>query len=253
MKKLQKIISITFAFLTIGAMIFTTSCGDKAPTPSEQHTHTYIKTDIPSTCTTKGYIEYKCSCGDFYTENPQNIIPHNGTGSCTMCNLDYYEELKQLIIANGVQASNSMYYFAGKTRSDENTEQSTYICFDPGSFDISVGLRWEYSIGNLLMTCDFMFFIKHPSESTGIKTGKYDWILRMTYNTTETYSSGTINGNTFSSMTTSLSMTSNYDSSTAEIAADFAKDTITDAFIPLLKISNNNIVPSNYGFVNYSL
>ena len=54
-------------------------------------------------------------------------------------------------------------------------------------------------------------------------------------------------------MTTSLSMTSGYDSTIAELAATFAKNAIEGALIPLLKTSKNNVTPSNYGFINYSL
>ena len=245
MKKMKKIITMSFLCLTIGLTVSMGSCG--------KHSHQYIETVVPPTCTTKGYTEYKCECGDLYTENSTDIIAHNGTGTCSMCKLDYYEELKQLVILNGVQGNNSMYYYAGETSRQENIELSTYVCFDPSTFNISVGVNCVSKDGSYTMTNDFMFFIMHPSESSGIKTGKCDWMLRIKFNTLESLESGTINGSTFSSMTTSLSMTSGYDSTIAELAATFAKNAIEGALIPLLKTSKNNVTPSNYGFINYSL
>ena len=41
------------------------------------HTHTYIETIVEVTCTTNGYTEYVCLCGDNYKDNYVNALDHD--------------------------------------------------------------------------------------------------------------------------------------------------------------------------------
>ena len=50
------------------------------PKPSESpHMHSYQSTVIAPTCTTKGYTEHRCSCGDSYKDSYSNALAHSFT------------------------------------------------------------------------------------------------------------------------------------------------------------------------------
>ncbi len=58
--------------------------------PALNHTHSYIETVVEPTCTTKGYILHKCSCGDEYKDNETPALGHSfknyvsdGNATCT--------------------------------------------------------------------------------------------------------------------------------------------------------------------------
>ena len=76
------------------------------------HEHEYESNITPSTCTTEGYIEYVCSCGDRYTE-PLPLASHNLSKAedkastctekgynnhkkCLTCDYETYDELPLL-------------------------------------------------------------------------------------------------------------------------------------------------------------
>ena len=251
MRKLIGGILASVMLFTAGVMV---GCGSSETTRESAHEsaheHAYVEKTIAATCTQEGYNQFVCECGDSY--KGETVLPktaHTGMGSCLICGLNYYEELTNLIKSNGIISNNSIYLYVGKTRTDSETEQSTYVSFDPGTFTISVRLSVEYSPN---MTADFIFFIKHPSEDSGIQTGKYTWSCRTTYKNYEMYASGILNGAVFSSYTTTLTVTSG-DSSMGGLAGDYAKYVMTDALIPLLKLGKNGVTPANLGFENFSL
>lgn len=64
-----------------------TSCTKKA---DDVHLHDYTVTTIEATCTTNGYVLYKCSCGDSYREETSalghNYIEQDQNYQCSRCN-----------------------------------------------------------------------------------------------------------------------------------------------------------------------
>lgn len=49
---------------------------ETVPTTDPQHTHEYAQTVIAPTCTQDGYTEYRCECGEHYTDNKQTAVGH---------------------------------------------------------------------------------------------------------------------------------------------------------------------------------
>ena len=116
MKKLQKIIAIGLTCLTIGSIVSMVGCAE--------HTHEYVETDILSTCTTKGYTEYKCSCGDLYTENEKELLSHTGRYQCSMCQMDFGEAFKNIMQQYGTNGvfTNLASNYTQQTYSNDNFE-----------------------------------------------------------------------------------------------------------------------------------
>ena len=58
----------------------------KAPTktepskPADGHTHSYNTSNVKATCTEKGYVLHKCSCGDSYKDNETAKLGHSFGG-----------------------------------------------------------------------------------------------------------------------------------------------------------------------------
>ena len=44
--------------------------------PMLEHVHNYTKNKVKPTCTTQGYTEYTCKCGDTYTDSYVDVIEH---------------------------------------------------------------------------------------------------------------------------------------------------------------------------------
>lgn len=60
-------------------------CGAKDPN-SGQHTHTYVTTVVPPTCTDRGYTLHECECGDNYKDTYVDALGHSyKDGSCEVC------------------------------------------------------------------------------------------------------------------------------------------------------------------------
>ena len=50
------------------------------------HVHSYTAAVTTPTCTSKGFTTYNCACGDSYTDDETEIIPHNYENRlCTVC------------------------------------------------------------------------------------------------------------------------------------------------------------------------
>lgn len=113
MRKTKKILAIVLSCLTVISSISFAACES-----SEPHTHHYVETVVPSTCTIKGYTEHKCACGDSYKDNEQELLSHSGRYQCSVCQMDFCEKLKEIIDEEG-----SFWYFdSAKTISISTTE-----------------------------------------------------------------------------------------------------------------------------------
>ena len=97
MQKTKNLLAIGLSCLTLLSSTSLVACRGQE---ENKHTHQYVETVIPATCTTKGYTEYKCSCGDSYKDNEQELIPHSGQYKCTTCQIDFGEKFKNIILEN---------------------------------------------------------------------------------------------------------------------------------------------------------
>ena len=174
----------------------------------------------------------------------QDTHQHIGMVSCEICGLNYFDEVKSLVLENGTINNMGQYYYRQKN-------QSTWVCYSPSDMSLSLGLNYNLDGGSY----DFTILIPSPSKDNSMQTGIYSWALFLSIGSTM----GTINGNTFSPFTDELTLTYYHDNlnyivgAIPSLCARFAKDTINNAFIPLLMLSKKNITPKNFGFANFSL
>lgn len=243
---MKKLIGGILASVALCTSLVAAGCGEPA------HEHVYVEETVAATCTQEGYNQFVCECGDSY--KGETVLPktaHTGKVTCSTCQINYFDEIKTLVMENGTISSNGQYYYIGKTTSGTSSVQGTYVSYDPSNMNIFIGLNYE--MPSLGAEYDFMIMISHPSEDAGLQTGKYTWMIRVKND----MAMGTLNGATFSSLTSSLSIEYNdgFKSITLEsirgLSASFAKSAIEDAFVPLLKLGDNGVTPANFGFVNF--
>ncbi len=67
MKKI-KLLCCLFAVTAACSALFLCAC--------DTHTHEYVKTVVPATCSEMGFTLYVCSCGDTYKDNYVNMLSH---------------------------------------------------------------------------------------------------------------------------------------------------------------------------------
>ena len=242
-------IAVVVGLIVLAIVVFGRNSSNNT---NSTHTHQYVETVVNATCLESGYNLFVCECGDSYKGNAvYEKTGHSGSVTCTKCGLNYFDELKSLIIQKGTISGGS-YYYLGQTRTDDDVEQSTYVSYDPSDMTIYIGLIYEWAG---LATYSFLIEIAHPSENTGLATGKFDWVFVLN----DDAAVGTLNGATFSKLTEELSISYNDGfassnlSSVRSLAASFAHYAINDAFLPLLRLGDKGITPKDLGFVNYSL
>ena len=238
--------------LVVGILVVS-GLNSKNGTGNKKHEHSYIEIQIPSTCSQDGYNQFECECGDFYKgEKVEAKKEHVGSISCSVCGLNYFDEIKSLIIANGTISNNGQYYYSGNEKTDGEITLSAYLSYDPANMNIFIAVNYDMGF---LGAYNFMIAMYHPSEGGGLVTGKYDWIIGINNST----AMGVLNGTTFSSLTSELSISYNdgfnsYSlSSIRSLAASFAHSAIYDGLLPLLRLSEKGLTPQVLGFKNYVL
>jgi len=241
MKKILKWLSVGLS-CTVMAISFA-GCGGSAEPPHE-HAYTQIET-VAATCQEIGYEKHICSCGDYYVDNETSYANHSGKVKCSVCNLDYFEELKSLTVQYGSLGENGIYTYIGTP-------------YD-GVFPAIVYNTSEGSISlmtlNTVLDTDFIYSlsIPHISNGTGLREGKYIWLLLVGSDS----ALGVLDANLFSDYTSSLKITtasgisSSQYSNISSIAASYTKIVLKYAFVPLLEKSTKGIKPVNFGFYNY--
>ena len=163
-----------------------------------------------------------------------------------MCGLDYYEELKTLILENATDRKESgtcsvitKYKGLEVWMSYETQNDRMYvICSEEGD--------WAFDA--------FMLFI----DKASVKNWEYDWELSDGWGTGQSGEiSGQLEAEDFSNSTSALK----YDNSTfkssdtaekqAQVAASRLEIAIVHGFKVLLQKSNNKISPYHYGFEHF--
>ena len=71
MKKI-KLLCCLFAVTAACSALFLCACDNN----KETHTHEYVKTVVPATCSERGFTLYVCSCGDTYKDDYVNMLAH---------------------------------------------------------------------------------------------------------------------------------------------------------------------------------
>ena len=122
MQKTKKLLAIGLSCLTVMSSIFFVACGEE--TEENKHTHQYVEIVVPSTCTTKGYTEHKCVCGDSYNDTEQALLAHSGRYQCSMCQIDFGEKFKAIVAEYGTNGvfTNIASNYTQKTYSNDNFE-----------------------------------------------------------------------------------------------------------------------------------
>ena len=75
-------------------------------TTNQEHTHSYITTVVNPTCSSEGYTEHKCNCGDVYYSDYTQPTPHQYINYCChdcgfVDNSHPYEGLKEWVMTCG--------------------------------------------------------------------------------------------------------------------------------------------------------
>lgn len=107
--------------LEAGYTVYTCSnCGDSYRGDEKPATgHNYTPKTVQSDCVHHGGTVYTCSaCGDSYTEGEQPLTDHTGVGRCQVCDLDFFADVRDYIVANGEQGEDR--YTIKVSRPDEN-------------------------------------------------------------------------------------------------------------------------------------
>lgn len=194
---------------------------------------------------------------------PEVCMKHTGNLVCENCGLNYYDELKSILISNGRAGgvAGSVVY-DGKKYNESIYNISAYVIYDAGNSDITLLL--ELVSGNTVPSA-FTITISHPSNDNSIKNCKYKWVMSV-----GELSYGTLNAQTFSPYTTKLYEDYTawddedpvYDPSNNNIidmfidkmrsdSASYAQDCINYALIPLLNLGTKGLTVANFGFTNF--
>ena len=200
----------------------------------EEHIHSFSPATCaaPKTCTNCGYTE-----GDKLTR-------HTPAGDiCSVCNLDFYEELVNLIKANdnGNDAKYPQFVVPG----DKGVEY--IIKLDGHEIDIWRKHREENS--------DASIGTNHSINISrgAMVTQSYEWWYNQYIIVGLSSSNRSAHGEV-NPLDMNFKCTQNSGCDSAYAIATMSlnmEEVITKAFIPLLEKSDKNLRPADFGFVNY--
>ena len=118
--------------------------------PSCGHEHAYVEETVEPTCVMEGYNQFVCECGDSYRgELTTPKTAHTGMVSCSHCQISYFNEVKNLIITNGIQGG-TMYFYQGTTRTGDGSIQYSRVVYDTEDDDIALWINFQtfnYNVG----------------------------------------------------------------------------------------------------------
>lgn len=224
--------------------IFATACSSSQ---AQTHVHDYRTANVEATCQHEGCTQYICSCGYSYTANAVAKVNHNGSGKCKWCGLEYFEDLKSLVIEYGTLSNDGNYIYIG----EKHNLQTPSIFYKPQSNSIELFCLESVLKYNFTLT----IAIEPLSYNNSTAEGKYSWAY--VFDGLNEVAIGTLYAKTFSDSTSSLAITdsknispNNYEE-TSSIIANYAKLLINNVLVPLLAKSTNNITPAHFGFVNF--
>lgn len=225
---------------------------------SAKHVHQYIEQVVAPTCKAEGYTKHVCSCGDFYTDTPTTKVKHSGVGTCTMCGLNYYNELIALLEKYG-EKNNDIIRYSITDRS-ETINSLTYthrysLCYDTKDSDLYMSRLEQVHASGFLRSKSFIIYL----DEYGLENNSFMWVYDETeYGTRfDSYEmSGTLNTTQFSKSTTSLKYTNSEFSSSsnytaAKNAATMLNGLIENVLIDILAKSNEGLTISMLGFVRF--
>lgn len=162
-------------------------------------------------------------------------------GKCSVCGLDYFEELKNLICEHGKKKSSTQWSYDGYFHHSGNTVSIIY-----DSSDNSILLSLVYSNSDRL---------KMHWNKANIKSQKYDWSY-FDYSESKSVS-GVLDATTFSQSTILVHNSSTFDSEasatscTRKASVDLREILIEGEIPELLKKSTKNITLAHFGFENF--
>ena len=183
------------------------------------------------------------------TSPPEVCLSHKGNLICEDCGLNYYEELKKIILKNGRPGVNAGVTIYDGKAADEYT--TTFISYDMGTAEIEIVSIFSAPLVNDWIT---IISIPHPSDSDAIKNGKYPWLSGIDGSENGSMARGVVNANTFSQYTDSLTETvaRGWPGGVPRSSfAGFVRDGIKCALLPLLQLGENGLTMTNLGFLNF--
>ena len=179
---------------------------------------------------------------------------HQGNTVCSVCGLDYFEEAVDLIKENGKYYPDNTiaYLYQGKTTVNGDTFLSG-VGYSPEDDSISI-LAYETSS---LYTYAISITIPSSSQGTSMQEQEYDWFF-CELDSGSIIVLGTLDATTYVSYNTTLTptaytgVTNSYTLSLAcSLASRLCNIGLSDAFAPLLELSDKNLSPSNFGFIYF--
>ena len=123
------------------------ACGEPDP---DAHVHKYTSVVTAPTCTVKGYTTYTCTCGDTYTADEVEVVPHVDTNlditcdfeGCTKRILPAADSKISLFTANHmiIVSLSSSYYVEGVVTRIENVGSGIFVIADEAGDTIVIRL-----------------------------------------------------------------------------------------------------------------
>lgn len=210
--------------------------------------HDYRETQIAETCVAYSHTKHTCSrCGDSYIDNEgATYKKHIGIATCTSCGLNFFDDMRNMIITNGT-LDDGEYTMSYKLPSSDSTISYT---LSP-SYDIAENeIKWNVWIYTSGSPSGLFTILIDTIGNT------YIWSLTYIVSSSLTASMGGLlnaatfaSGNKLSYLTSNLTGTAyaSLNDNLAKIAYSTAKLTVSG--VDLILIANNkNYTTENFGF-----
>ncbi len=228
------LIAVILAMSMSSCNIAGNTANDTATPESEAHVHSFSPATCaaPKTCTDCGYAE------------GEKLNRHEPNGDiCSVCGLDFFEELVNLIKEN------------------DNGNRAKFISYvvDENVIQFSEDSKTIQIIHEFLKNDTSVVYYEVRITRGTMMTQQYEWgYSYVYYPSVDVFRSGSVTG-TFDPRELALGKHFEWTSyrgdcdptSEANTASVYIHDALEGAFISLLEKSDKNLRPSDYGFVNY--
>ena len=180
MKKRFACAAALFALLV--PMVIFAACGGG-------HEHVYRTETVAATCTEQAHTLHICDCGESYKDNyTGDYAPHTGSGSCSVCGLNYFNALAEFIEENGTKSGSQYVY----TVQEQKDAQAVY---DPAGASVAVETTLDMSDGSSMT-------VRLLMEDA---SGAYEWTMDLaTSGSLHWQMGGSLTAAAFTSGTSSL-------------------------------------------------
>ena len=180
------------------------------------------------------------------TDGTHNIYEHEGSESCSVCEINYYQTLLNFVLTRGTKGTFGSVYWS--------YEKTIYISGNAHKFKLQKNEDSNYISCQLSKDSKYFFTLYIEPDANGA----YEYTFNDWYSTYVASSiDGTLNAATFTEDTTQLPY-ENYSSTTAALTPTTTSEHGTLYLKMLLLVMNDqfksNSLPlstKNFGFINY--